>query len=359
MRTLKDILWIFFGAALLAGATISTRAQDIKLLNVSYDPTRELYEELNKLFADRYKSETGKTVVIEQSHGGSGKQARSVIDGLKADVVTLALGYDVIAVEKAGLISAGWQSRLPQNSSPYTSTIVFLARKGNPKGLKDWNDLIKPGVQVITPNPKTSGGARWNFLAAWGYAAGVQGRDLSTENGQRALAEALKGTNDSALNNAKAREFVAALYKNVPVLDTGARGSTVTFAQKNVGDVLLAWENEAWLAQEEFGKDKFEIVYPSVSILAEPPVAVVDKVVDQKGTRAVAEAYLKFLYTPEAQEVIGALHYRPRNVEALKKFQAELPPIRLFTIDEVFGGWERAQKRFFGEGGEFDRIYQK
>jgi sulfate transport system substrate-binding protein len=358
MRNVKTIPSLIIGVALIFGS-IAVHAQDIKLLNVSYDPTRELYDELNKLFADRYKSETGKTVAIEQSHGGSGKQARSVIDGLKADVVTLALGYDVIAIEKAGLINPGWQARLPQNSSPYTSTIVFLVRKGNPKGLKDWPDLVKPGVQVITPNPKTSGGARWNFLAAWGYAAGIQGRDLSTEEGQKALADALKGANDSALNNAKARAYVAALYRNVPVLDTGARGSTVTFAQKNVGDVLLAWENEAWLAQEEFGKDKFEIVYPSVSVLAEPPVAVIDKVVDAKGTRAAAEAYLKFLYTSEAQEVIGALHYRPRHIEALKKFQAELPPLKLFTIDEAFGGWEKAQKHFFGEGGVFDRLYQK
>jgi sulfate transport system substrate-binding protein len=346
-------------AGLALAAATGAYAQDSKLLNVSYDPTRELYDELNKLFADKYKSETGKTVVIEQSHGGSGKQARSVIDGLKADVVTLALGYDVLAIEKAGLISGGWQSRLEQNASPYTSTIVFLVRKGNPKGVKDWPDLIKPGVQVITPNPKTSGGARWNFLAAWGHAAGVQGYDLSTEAGQKALADALKNATDAAIHNDKARQFVAALFKNVPVLDTGARGSTVTFAQKNIGDVLLAWENEAWLAQEEFGKDKFEIVYPGVTILAEPPVAVVDKVVDRKGTRAAAEAYLKFLYTPEAQEVIGALHYRPRNLEALKKFEAELPPLKLFTIDQAFGGWEKAQKHFFAEGGVFDQLYQK
>src|SRR5688500_5487145 len=251
MKPFRQLITLFAGAALALAAVPASQAQDVKLLNVSYDPTRELYEELNKLFADRYKSETGKTVVIEQSHGGSGKQARSVIDGLKADVVTLALGYDVIAVEKAGLINPGWQSRLEQNSSPYTSTIVFLVRKGNPKAIKDWNDLVKPGVQVITPNPKTSGGARWNFLAAWGYAAGVQGHDLSTEAGQKALADTLKNPTDSAVNNDKAKQFVAALFKNVPVLDTGARGSTVTFAQKNIGDVLLAWENEAWLAIEE------------------------------------------------------------------------------------------------------------
>jgi sulfate transport system substrate-binding protein len=347
------------GAALFFGAT-AARAQDVKLLNVSYDPTRELYEEINRQFAEDYKSKTGKTVAIEQSHGGSSKQARSVIDGLKADVVTLALGWDTIAVERAGLINPGWQTRLPDNASPYTSTIVFLVRKGNPKQVKDWPELVKPGIAVITPNPKTSGGARWNFLAAWGYAAGIAGRDLSTSEGQQALLAAAKAAKESpAYDNAKAKEFIAALYRNVPVLDTGARGSTVTFAQKNVGDVLIAWENEAWLAQEEFGKDKFEIVYPSVSVLAEPQVAVVDKVVDQKGTRQVAEEYLKFLYTPAAQETIGALHYRPRNLEALKKFQSELPPLKLFTIDETFGGWERAQKTFFAEGGVFDQLYKK
>jgi sulfate transport system substrate-binding protein len=362
MKTFREFITLFAGAALALGAIVSpaVRAQEVKLLNVSYDPTRELYEELNKLFADRYKSQSGKTVVIEQSHGGSGKQARSVIDGLKADVVTLALGYDILAVEKAGLINPGWQARLPQNASPYTSTIVFLVRKGNPKGLRDWNDLIKPGVQVVTPNPKTSGGARWNFLAAWAYAAGAAGRDLSTEEGNKALAEAVKNAKEfPAYQSGPARAYVAALYKNVPVLDTGARGSTVTFAQKNIGDVLLAWENEAWLAIEEFGKDKFEIVYPGVTILAEPPVTVVDKVVDAKGTRAAAEAYLKFLYTAEAQEVIGALHYRPRDIDALKKFAVELPPLKLVTIDEVFGGWERAQKHYFGEGGVFDQLYQK
>jgi sulfate transport system substrate-binding protein len=351
---------MFASAVLAIGPAGVSRGEDVKLLNVSYDPTRELYEEINKLFAARYKSETGKTVTIEQSHGGSGKQARGVIDGLKADVVTLALGYDVLAVEKAGLIAPGWQGRLPQNASPYTSTIVFLVKKGNPKQVKDWNDLIKPGIAVITPNPKTSGGARWNFLAGWAYAAGVQGRDLSTEAGSKAAEEAAKGAKDfPVLNSEKGREYVKALYQNVPVLDTGARGATITFAQKGIGDVLITWENDAWLAIEEFGKEKFEIVYPSVSILAEPPVAVVDKVVDQKGTRAAAEAYLKFLYTPEAQDVIGALHYRPRNVEALKRYQAELPAIKLFTIDETFGGWERAQKQFFGEGGVFDQLGKK
>jgi sulfate transport system substrate-binding protein len=282
-----------------------------------------------------------------------------VIDGLKADVVTLALGWDTIAVEKAGLIKSGWQERLPQNSSPYTSTVVFVVRKGNPKGIKDWGDLIKPGVAVITANPKTSGGARWNFLAAWGYAAGLSGRDLSDPKQlEEAVAAGKSAKEFPVLENAKARDYIAALYKNVPVLDTGARGSTVTFAQKGQGDVLLAWENEAWLAQEEFGKDKFEIVYPSVSVLAEPQVAVVDKNVDERGTRAVAEAYLKFLYTAEAQDVIGQLHYRPRSTEALVKYKAELPALKLFTVDETFGGWERTQKHFFADGGVFDQLYQ-
>jgi sulfate/thiosulfate transport system substrate-binding protein len=330
-----------------------------KLLNVSYDPTRELYEEINRLFAENYKQQTGREVVVEQSHGGSSKQARAVIDGLKADVVTLALGWDVTAVEKAGLINAGWQQRLPFNASPYTSTVVFVVRKGNPKGIKDWPDLVKPGVQVITANPKTSGGARWNFLAAWGYAAGIKGRDFSDEASLREAADAAKSARDfPAFNDERAKQFIAALYKNVPVLDTGARGSTVTFAQKNIGDVLIAWENEAWLTQDEFGKDNFQIIYPSVSVLAEPPVAVVDKNVDERGTRQAAEAYLKFLYTPEAQDVIGQLHYRPRSTEVLQKHARELPPLPLFTVDETFGGWERAQKTFFGDGGVFDQLYK-
>ncbi|HEY7117981.1 MAG TPA: sulfate ABC transporter substrate-binding protein [Tepidisphaeraceae bacterium] len=361
MKIVKRIALLLAAAAMVFTVpTGQARAQGVKLLNVSYDPTRELYEELNRQFIDYYKSKTGKTVAIEQSHGGSSKQARSVIDGLKADVVTLALGWDTIAVERAGLIQPGWQNRLPENASPYTSTIVFLVRKGNPHQVRDWPDLIKPEVKVITPNPKTSGGARWNFLAAWGWAAGVPARDLSTVEGQKAALDAAKTASTfAAYDNAKAREYVAALYRNVPVLDTGARGSTVTFAQKNVGDVLIAWENEAWLAQEEFGKDKFEIVYPSVSVLAEPQVAVVDKVVDERGTRQVAEEYLKYLYQPEAQDTIAALHYRPRNLEALKKYQAELPPLRLFTVDETFGGWPRAQKSFFADGGVFDQLYRK
>ena len=330
-----------------------------KLLNVSYDPTRELYEEVNRLFAEQYREEHGVDVAIEQSHGGSSKQARSVIDGLKADVVTLALGHDIAAVEKAGLIEPGWEKEFPHNSSPYTSTIVFLVRKGNPKGVKDWNDLVKPGVGVIVANPKTSGAARWAFLAAWGYASGAKGRDLAYEKELAAATKAAAATKSfPALENKKAAEFIAKLYKNVPVLDSGARGSTVTFAQKGTGDVLLNWENEAHLAIEEFGKDQFEIVYPSVSILAEPPVAIVDKVVDAKGTRKTAEAYLKFLYTPEVQEVVGGLHYRPRDVKVLQQLSAALPPIKLFTIAETFGGWDRAHKSFFADGGVFDQIYK-
>jgi ABC-type sulfate transport system substrate-binding protein len=359
---LRSIAAAVASLALGAGVAQPTLAAEpqgqTKLLNVSYDPTRELYEEINRLFAEHYKAQTGKDVTVEQSHGGSSKQARSVIDGLKADVVTLALGSDVTAVEKAGLINQGWQQRLPYNAAPYTSTIVFVVRKGNPKGIRDWNDLVRPGVSVITPNPKTSGGARWNFLAAWGYAAGAKAHDLTTEAGLKEATDAARGARSfPAVDDARGREFVAALFRNVPVLDTGARGSTVTFAQKGVGDVLINWENEAYLAQEEFGADKFDIVYPSVSILAEPPVAVVDKFVDERGTRAVAEAYLKFLYTPEAQDVIGQLHYRPRSTEALQKYSQQLPRLPLFTIDETFGGWDKAQKHFFGDGGVFDQLY--
>ena len=312
----------------------SAAAADISLLNVSYDPTRELYVDFNKAFAAAYRKETGKSVEIKQSHGGSGSQARAVIDGLQADVVTLALAYDIDAIAGKGLLSADWQKRLPQNASPYTSTIVFLVRKGNPKGIKDWDDLIKPGVGVITPNPKTSGGARWNYLAAWGFALNKYG------------------------SADKARQFVADLYKNVPVLDTGARGSTVTFVERSVGDVLLAWENEALLAQREFGKDKFEIVVPPQSVLAEPPVAVVDKVVDQKGTRAAADAYLRYWYTEEGQEIAARNFYRPRDPEVAKAFEASFAKIELFTVDDVFGGWTKAQKDHFGEGGIFDQIYK-
>jgi sulfate/thiosulfate transport system substrate-binding protein len=309
-------------------------AADVTLLNVSYDPTRELYVDFNRAFAAAYQKETGKSVEIKQSHGGSGSQARAVIDGLQADVVTLALAYDIDAIAAKGLLSADWQKRLPQNASPYTSTIVFLVRKGNPKGIKDWDDLVKPGVSVITPNPKTSGGARWNYLAAWGYALKKFG---SAE---------------------KAKQFVGDLYKNVPVLDTGARGSTVTFVERGVGDVLLAWENEAFLAQREFGKDKFEIVSPPLSILAEPPLSVVDAVADRKGTRAVAEVYLKYWYSREGQEIAARNSYRPRDPQIAKQYENAFAKVELFTIDDVFGGWAKAQQEHFSEGGIFDQIYK-
>ncbi|WP_430641370.1 sulfate ABC transporter substrate-binding protein [Afipia massiliensis] len=322
---------------LVAGSLIwagSALAADVSLLNVSYDPTRELYSDFNKAFSAAYQKDTGKSIEIKQSHGGSGSQARSVIDGLKADVVTLALAYDIDAIAGKNLIAKDWQTKLPQNSSPYTSTIVFLVRKGNPKGIKDWDDLVKSGVQVITPNPKTSGGARWNYLAAWGYG--------------------LKkfGSQD------KAKAFVGDIFKNVPVLDTGARGSTVTFVERGVGDVLLAWENEAFLAVKEFGKDKFEIVAPPLSILAEPPIALVDTVADRKGTRAAAEAYLKYWYTKEGQEIAARNFYRPRDAAVGEKYADSFAKVNLFTIDDVFGGWTKAQKEHFGEGGVFDQIYK-
>jgi sulfate transport system substrate-binding protein len=304
------------------------------LLNVSYDPTRELYADVNAAFAKAWQSKTKQTASIRQSHGGSGAQARSVIDGLAADVVTLALAYDIDAIAKAGLVKADWQKRLPQNSSPYTSTIVFLVRKGNPKGIKDWSDLVKPGIQVITPNPKTSGGARWNYLAAWGYA-------LKQAGG----------------NDQKAREFVTQLFRNVPVLDSGARGATTTFVQRGLGDVLLAWENEAYLAIDET-KDKVDIVVPSVSILAEPPVTVVDSVVDRKKTRAAAEAYLQFLYSPEGQELAARHHYRPRDEKVAAKYANRFAKLTLFTIDDVFGGWQKAQSTHFADKGIFDQIYK-
>ena len=333
---------ILFTLAALFSITATGLAADLQLLNVSYDPTRELYEDINPAFIADYQSHAGKTVAIEQSHGGSGKQAQAVLVGLKADVVTLALAWDITSLEKSGLIKAGWQDRLPDNSSPYTSTIVFLVRKGNPKHIKTWEDLIQGGVQVITANPKTGGGARWNFLAAWGHAAGAkQGDPKAIEK----------------LDEQKGNKFVAELYRHVPVLDAGARGSTVTFAQKNVGDVLIAWENEAWLAQDEF-KDQFDIVYPSDSILAEPPVAVVDQVVDAKGTRSAAEAYLKFLYTPAAQEIIASDHYRPRDAKVLEAHAKDLPTIPLFTIANLTGDWTKAQAKFFADGGVFDQIYK-
>jgi sulfate/thiosulfate transport system substrate-binding protein len=335
-------------------------AKDVKLLNVSYDPTRELYSEINDLFAERYKSRTGVTVSFEQSHGGSSKQARSVIDGLQADVVTLALAWDIIAIERAGLITPGWQQKLPYNSTPFTSMVAFLVRKGNPKNIRDWVDLTRPGVEVIVPNPKTSGAGRWAFLALWGAAAEAKTHDFSSAAGlAEAQAAARDANNFPVYRNAEAKGKIETFYNNnVPVLDTGARGATVTFAQKQLGDVLVNWENELWLAKEEFGPDKYDIVYPSTSILGEPPCAVVDEVVDKKGTRDVAEAYLKFLYTAEAQEVAAGLHYRPRDVTVLEKYGAELPAIPLFTVDETFGGWEKAQAEFFTQGALFDQIYR-
>ncbi|WP_293781135.1 sulfate ABC transporter substrate-binding protein [uncultured Oxalicibacterium sp.] len=309
-------------------------AKEISLLNVSYDPTRELYQEFNKAFAKEWKTKTGDDLKIRTSHGGSGKQGRSVIDGLEADVVTLALAYDIDAIADKGLLAKDWQKRLPHNSSPYTSTIVFLVRKGNPKGIKDWNDLVKPGVAVITPNPKTSGGARWNHLAAWLYALKQPG-----------------GT------EASASDFIGKLYKNVPVLDSGARGATTTFVERGIGDVLLAWENEAILAIKELGPDKVEIVAPSVSILAEPPVAVVDKTVDRRGTRQVAEAYLQYLYSTEGQELAAQNYYRPIDPKIAAKYASQFPKIKLYTIADV-GGWTKAQKDHFADGGIFDKIYQ-
>lgn len=308
-------------------------AKAVELLNVSYDPTRELYEKYNAAFAAYWEKEKGQKVTIKQSHGGSGKQSRAVIDGLKADVVTLALGYDIDAIQEAGLIQEGWQQKFEHNSSPYTSTIVFLVRKGNPKGIKDWDDLIKDDVEVITPNPQTSGGARWNYLAAWGYA-------LHTNN------------NDEA----KAQEFVKELFQHVPVLDSGARGATTTFVERGLGDVLLAWENEAWLSVEELGPDKFDIVYPSESILAEPPVAVVDKNADKNGTREIAEAYLQYLYTEEGQTIAAENYYRPTLDSVKSKFADQFPEIKLFTIEE-FGGWKEAQSKHFNDGGIFSQIY--
>jgi len=334
----KKKIW----AALAAVATtfvlgLSAHAQDKQaLLNVSYDPTRELYRAVDEAFAKQYQDKTGVHLTIRQSHGGSGKQARSVIDGLDADVVTLALAYDIDAIAARGLLPENWQSRLPRNSSPYTSTIVFLVRKGNPKQIHDWNDLVKDGIEVITPNPKTSGGARWNYLAAWAYALERNG-----------------GSAD------KAKAFVAELFRHVPVLDTGARGSTTTFVERDVGDVLLAWENEAFLAQKELGPDKFDIVVPSLSILAEPPVAVVDKNVDRKGTRAAAQAYLEFLYTPQAQEIIAQNYYRPTDEQVAAKFASQFPKVKLVSIDDpIFGGWQKAQRAHFSDGGTFDQIYQ-
>jgi len=325
-------------ALLLAFVTAAgaAPAKDVTLLNVSYDPTRELYQDFNKAFARHWKATTGEDVAVKTSHGGSGKQARSVIDGLEADVVTLALAYDIDEIAaRARLLAPDWQQRLRHNSAPYTSTVVFLVRKGNPKGIRDWGDLVRPGVSVVTPNPKTSGGARWNYLAAWGWAQRTYGSE------------------------AKAQEFVASLYRNVPVLDSGARGSTTTFVERGIGDVLIAWENEALLALKEIGPGRFDIVAPSASIRAEPPVAVVDKVVDKRGTRAVATAYLDYLYSPEGQDIVGRHHYRPSDPAAAARHAAQFPRIELFTIDQAFGGWAKAQKAHFADGGVFDRIYAR
>jgi len=331
---IKKILMALTALSFFTSA--SAQSVTVTLLNVSYDPTRELYQDYNAAFAKYWKTKTGQTVEIQQSHGGSSKQARAVIDGLEADVVTLALAYDIDAIaEKARLLPANWQSRLPNNSSPYTSTIIFLVRKGNPKGIKDWDDLIKPGVSVITPNPKTSGGARWNYLAAWGYA--------------------LK---KSAGDDSKPRDFITKLYKNVPVLDSGARGSTTTFVERGIGDVLIAWENEVLLGAKDLGQDKFDIVVPSMSILCEPTVSIVDKVVDKKGTRAVAQAYLEYLYTPEGQEIAAKRYYRPRSEAVLKKYSNQFPKIELFTLAEIVGDWQKTQNVHFADGGIFDQVYQ-
>jgi sulfate/thiosulfate transport system substrate-binding protein len=333
IRSVYRLFALFlFAVAFAAGAS----AETIQLLNVSYDPTREFYEQFNQSFSKQYQQKTGKQVTIQQSHGGSAKQARSVIDGLQADVVTLGLPADIDALHDNGdLVVVDWQKRLPNNSIPYTSTVVFLVRKGNPKGIKDWGDLIKPGTVVITPNPKTSAGGRWSFIAAYGYALKANGND-----------------------EGKAKDYIAKLYANVPVLDSGARGSTTTFGQRGLGDVLLAWENEAHLSLKEFGADKFEIVTPSISVRAEPPVSVVDKVVQKKGTREVATAYLEYLYTPEAQEIAAKNFYRPINQEMFQKYAAQFPAVKVFTVDEVLGGWKQAQSKFFADGGVFDQIYK-
>jgi len=335
----KVILAVIAGMLMIGSAGCGTELKGgssaVEILNVSYDPTRELYQEFNESFAKVWKEQTGQQVIVKQSHGGSGKQSRSVIDGLEADVVTLALAYDVDEIARHGLLSEDWQDKLPDRSSPYTSTIVFLVRKGNPKQIKDWEDLVNPGISVITPNPKTSGGARWNYLAAWGYALQSGGGDQE-----------------------KAKEFVKRLFDNVPVLDSGARGATTTFVERGIGDVLLSWENEAFLAMHELGEEKVEIVMPSVSILAEPPVAVVDSVVDKRGTREIAQAYLEYLYSEEGQEIAAKHFYRPRSPEIAARYADQFPSMQLFTVDELFGGWQEAQKTHFADGGIFDQIYK-
>jgi sulfate/thiosulfate-binding protein len=336
MKPLQPLSFTLLLAGALVTPLLGQAPKPVTLLNVSYDPTRELYEDFNEKFAAYWKGKTGQDVTVRQSHGGSGKQARSVIDGLEADVVTLALAYDIDQIaEKGRLLPDDWQARLPNNSSPYTSTIVFLVRKGNPKGIKDWGDLVKPGVSVITPNPKTSGGARWNYLAAWAWALRQPGG-----------------------NEARAKDFVTRLYKNVPVLDAGARGSTTTFVERGIGDVLLAWENEALLAIKELGPGKFEIVAPTLSVLAEPPVAVVDRVAGKHGTKDVARAYLEYLYSEAGQEIAAQHFYRPRLASVASKYQSQFPKLTLFTVDEVFGGWKKAQAAHFADGASFDQIYQ-
>lgn len=320
---------------LLLSLATPAHANEVTLLNVSYDPTRELYQDFNKVFTEHWKKIAGQDVKIKQSHGGAAKQARSVIDGLQADVVTLALSYDIDEIAQRGILAKDWQKRLPNNSAPYTSTIVFLVRKGNPKNIKEWSDLARPGISVITPNPKTSGGARYNYLAAWGYALKQPGGNEQT-----------------------AQDLLTKIYKNVPVLDSGARGATTTFVEREIGDVLITWENEALLAIRELGPDKVQIVAPSLSILAEPPVTIVDKVVDRRGTRKVAEAYLKFLYSDEGQELAGKHYYRPINEKIAAKYSSQFPKLKLLTVDEVAGGWTKAQKTHFADGGTFDRIYQ-
>ncbi|MEY4753136.1 MAG: hypothetical protein RJA44_811 [Pseudomonadota bacterium] len=336
MTSLRYLRHAVVLAALAAGAA-GALAKDITLLNVSYDPTRELYQQYNAAFSKYWKGRTGDNVTVKTSHGGSGKQARSVIDGLEADVVTLALAYDIDEIGgKARLLSPGWQQKLPHNSTPYTSTIVYIVKKGNPKGIKTWGDLVKPGVGVITANPKTSGGARWAYLAAYGAV-------LTAPGG----------------SDAKAKDYIQKVFANVPVLDSGARGATVTFAERGIGDVLLSWENEAGLVLKEFGAEKFDVIYPPSSILAEPPVAVVDKVVDKRATREVAQAYLEYLYSPEGQDIAGRNFYRPTDPKAAAKYAKQFPDLKLFNINEVFGGWSKAQKTHFADGGVFDQIYAR